>query len=623
MFGYLKSNWIIALIFLFVVGIRLYNVFEFGISHDELSSLLSVQNYPTLHSLIKDQIFMDMHPGGHLLLLHFFTNVFGYSLFVIRLPSLLFAFASFWLLYHICVIYFNRTTAVVVCSLYASLQYFIVYSIIARPYASGLFYALLLFWFWAKICLEKSTEKKYTIGAGLAFMLCISNHYFTLFYALALYAVGLVFYAKNNWKNYLVSGIVGLSFSIPFVPIIYNQLQHKGLGWLGRPDNLFIANFFKYSFHYSFVFIVLAWLFALWGVYAFFSKRNKNYLAIVCFLLFLASFLFGFLYSKFASPIIQFSSLYFTFPFLLIAFFSHLKSYSNKVFFFISIGIIGISTASLVYNRNHFAVQYRSFFSEITEVYSAYEMQFPHDVYMLAENEIAQTDYYLSKTNIDTSTILKDENTWSDVTLENKLRLITKNYLIYAVYSPWDGAQYSIIKKYFPYAIKQKNYQNGTIYVFSKKISNTIIKPLWEKQFSNISFAESQDSIPLFHAEKPLPFNDKNNYVDAVLKITRTDSMPIIATLVMEVSSGKYTISKVEKNLILLDEKNNTFFACIKLAYSSFDAQKPTVVNCFVRNKKSNGMIESFDLQIRQGNAVENGFTELFKTALPLDLPTK
>ena len=163
------------------VFLRLFNFSRLPFLNDELSAL-SRTNYDTFGDIIKFGVMPDGHPAGVQIFLYYWTKLFGNSEIIVKLPFLLCGIGSLILIYLIARLWFNKNTALFSLSLISVMQYHITFSLIARPYISGLFFSLLMVWFWTKFIFTQKKPYLYISGFVISGALCAYNHYFSLLF---------------------------------------------------------------------------------------------------------------------------------------------------------------------------------------------------------------------------------------------------------------------------------------------------------------------------------------------------------------------------------------------------------------------------------------------------------
>jgi hypothetical protein len=366
------NSLLLFLILLSGAILRFWNFPNMPYMHDELSALGRTQYHSVQDVITYGVEINDTHPPGVQLFLYFWTNLFGMNEMVVKLPFILCGLCSILLSYKISKKWFNSSVALIVAAFMATIQYTVMYSQLIRPYSSGVFFCLLMVFCWNEFLFEKEHKKKWLIGYVLSAVCCAYDHHFALLFAFIVGLSGIPFLSKNTWKSYLLSGIIIFILYLPNLSILFYQLDKGGLGgpdgWLKTPEPGWLYMYLKYLFHFSY------WMYALAGALIFLSvlfctreldKTNK--FRILCIIWFFSSFLIQYFYSVYISAIIQYSTLIFVFPFLLIFIFSLFRELNGKQNTLIVFAILIISTSTLVTNRKHFQVFYRQPFQQQLE----------------------------------------------------------------------------------------------------------------------------------------------------------------------------------------------------------------------------------------------------------------
>ena len=192
----------------------------------------------------------------------------------------------------------------------------------------------LMVWCWSNYLFDEQNQnkRKWWIGYVASSALCAYTHHFALLFAAIVGLSGLLFLTKDNWKAYLLAGIAIFILYIPHLNILFFQLNKGGLGgpdgWLATPDAGWLYSYLKYLFHYSYWMYGLLFLLLLLSVVKHTTEfRAKQKFRIIALLWFLIIFFIEYYYSITVSPVIQYSTLIFVFPFFLICLFSVLGEF--------------------------------------------------------------------------------------------------------------------------------------------------------------------------------------------------------------------------------------------------------------------------------------------------------
>lgn len=355
--------------------------------HDELSALGRVQ-YNSVQDVITYGVEInDTHPPGVQVFLYYWTSLFGTGEMIVKLPFLICGLLTVILVYKISKNWFTTSVGLIASSFVAVMQYMIIYSQLARPYSTGVFFCLLMVYCWSKFLFESPHQKKWLVGYILSAVCCAYDHHFALLFAFIVGLSGIPFLTKNNWKSYILSGILICIAYLPNIPILLFQMSKGGLGgeggWLAAPDSGWLYGYLKYIFHFSFWMYALAFILIVLSVFWYNKEISKtNKFRVLCITWFFSFFFIQYFYSIHVSAIIQFSTLIFAFPFLLIFLFSLFSELSVKKNALLVICILVIGTVSLANERKHFRLFYHQPYQQqiVTTQESLNRIKNPKDV---------------------------------------------------------------------------------------------------------------------------------------------------------------------------------------------------------------------------------------------------
>lgn len=469
---FLKINSSILIILVGSVLLRFYNLFDIPFTHDEFSTLFRT-NFSSFNELIEKGVKIDGHPAGLQVFVYYFKILFGSEEWVIKIPFLLFGLGSIWLVYVIYSKWYNKTFGLISAAFLATLQYTVMYSQIARPYISGMFFVLALVYFWNALFIDNKHRWIQYVGYVLVADLCLYNHHFSALMAVIISLTGLFFVDRKTCWKYLLAGVGITLFYLPHISILQAQLALKGLAWLNKPTLNFVRDYFCYLGQFSwFILLLCIGLFSLCFVRfqkrAYFSTKT-----LVSLLWFVLPFTIGFLYSVYRAPLLQYSVLIFSFPFLFPVLFGGLNSFSNKINFVLVILILVVNSWVLIFQRQHYTLFYESIYKEI--VSQAKKQNFTKTVILLdavgTNKDIIE--HYRSTMK------LTYPIRWLD-SFKNlgEFRSFIKEMSRHHA-EVYFGAMYdsrptfiSIIQEFYPTLEKRNNYISGSTFVFSKKRKN-------------------------------------------------------------------------------------------------------------------------------------------------------
>src|SRR6185436_3326161 len=172
-----------------------------------------------------------------------------------------------------------------------------------------------------------------------------------------------------NFKRSLLLNTIAVALFLPHIGIFLQQMSYGGIGsWLGKPDEDWFWRFLSYCFNDSDVLIGFCALLVGMSLFLSFKEFPFSKFHVLCLLWFILPFFIGYYYSKLVNPVLQYSTLLFGFPFLLLLIFSFAEKalrgswkYSAVVLTLV-IGFYSTVVEGRYYQKNHFAV-----FKEIAE----------------------------------------------------------------------------------------------------------------------------------------------------------------------------------------------------------------------------------------------------------------
>lgn len=397
---------LLTVIILVAAVLRLWKLGEVPFMHDEFSALLRTR-FDNFHDFIQQGVMPDSHPIGVQLFLWGWVKLFGWSEFWVKLPFALMGIGSIYLIYLIGRQWFNRKVGLFSAAFFAVSQFTVFYSHLARPYAAGLFFVLLMAWFWYKIVFEVNKPKiGIHIGFALSAWACSLMQYFSIAQAGLIFLTGLFFLPKERRKAYWISGIAAVVLFAPTLPIFWQQLFVSGSigGWLSTPKATFFTDFLQYTMNYSQLFMFATGIIILLPLILGKLDKSKNPLRWVGLIWFVIIFAIAFAYSLLREPIIQHSTLIFSYPFVIIVAFSLFKSrtLSSWQTALVVAAILFIGITSLVMTRRHYDLMYHQGFDQIAAEMQLDKEQYGDKIQFATRTEIGEAaEFYQAKTNVE------------------------------------------------------------------------------------------------------------------------------------------------------------------------------------------------------------------------------
>lgn len=467
----ITNRFVIIVIVIVAACLRLFGLPDIPFTHDEFSALFRT-GFGSFSELVEKGIKPDGHPAGVQVFLFYWIKLSGYREWLVKLPFLLMGVASVYLIYLISIKWYNETVGIIAASFMATMQYTVMYSQIARPYASGLFFTLLMVFSWSRLILNP--ERKFLRNLVLFTVfasVCTYNHHFSMLFAAVVGLSGIFLVKREYLARYLISGLIILIFYLPHLGILAAQLRTGGVeGWLSKPDAHFLPHYLYYLFNFSFP---LLWLFIMIAATGIFMKGTpvKSYRSglILFSLWFLIPLLAGYIYSIYVSAVLQYSVLIFSFPYLLLALTGHIGKQKPLVNLGLATVILIVGSGSLIFQRQHYTLFYNSPFEKILTDGSETKDKYPNTLSIIDSHKKI-TDYYIRKNN------LNQEFIWLDqldqvYSLDPFLAQAADSYdyLYLGCVSQNHPLTVPIIMDYFPTIVWQRNYAGGTTYLFSRE----------------------------------------------------------------------------------------------------------------------------------------------------------
>ncbi|MDX9847544.1 MAG: glycosyltransferase family 39 protein [Tenuifilaceae bacterium] len=636
----LTNKAILLLILFIAIVLRFYNYLKIPFTHDEFSALFRL-NFDSFSELIESGVKTDGHPAGIQVFLYYWTKLFGYEEWIVKLPFSLFGVLSVYLIYHIGQKWFNDTVGLLSAAYVASIQFAIMYSQIARPYISGLLFSLLMIHFWSNLIM--SPHKNFGRNSVLFILsasLCAYNHHFSLLFAAIVGISGIFYIPRKHLIKYLASVLIIFILYIPHLKIFFYQLSIGGVeGWLGRPHNDFLIEFLCYIFNYSLLVIIIAIGLVLFGL--FYLKKEEVNLKLIAlsFAWFITPFLIGFFYSRYVSAVLQYSVLIFSFPLLFFTLYGIIKKQSVKINLLLVSLILLTNSLTLIYSRKHYTLFYKSAYEHILVDYKNIKKDHSDVVYIInSHNKIS--DYYIAKLNIDTGFVNYSNSFQNIKEFKSFLETGKDKYskLFLGCLSSVAPNVVPLIQDYYPSIEVQNNYIGGTTYLFSTQTGNTKntisylsfdsgIPKSWNS-IDTVNIISTNDSSnenaylindgaewgPSFTIALDEIMQNENNYIDISVKVKSKGDFE--AVLVASLESNGKTIywGGANFNEFILPQQQKSGWTTVHHSIKLSDIHlkyNDIIVKIYIWNKgKKSIVIDDFTISLREGNPIIYGLFE-------------
>jgi hypothetical protein len=524
-----------ALIALAGIATRFWNYENVPFTNDELSALFRT-HFDNFADLLKGGVFTDAHPPLIQVFIYYWTSWFGEAEWIVKLPFTLFGLGAILFAYLIGKQWFNHTVGLIVAAFLSTMEYTVMYSQIARPYISGLFFALAMVYFWTRLIRESGKKNLvasifYILFAGF----CCYNHHFSLLFAAIVGVSGLFFLRKKALVKYLIINAVIVILYLPNLPVFFTQLKIGGVEeWLGKPHNEWLLTYMQYLFHFSMAVGIVAVALTLMGWFRP-RKETVKWLVLAAVWFFLP-FLIGFFYSRYVNAVLQYSALIFSFLFLLLLLFGQIKKQSGAVNLGIVIIILAVNTFTLIHNRQYYKLFYASNFEKVLLDNRTAQQKYKPVCSLVSWNPYMT--YHLNKFSMNENFTRLD--TFSDPKilisfLEKHAQ--TADYLYVGAFSSSPPELFPIIQDYYPYICELQYYPATTTAVLAKNNAqrNNVLN------YDTLLFSDLQthelDSAQAYSSAVVLPFRKiithEKNFIDISLEVygNGQDSTILVAEL--------------------------------------------------------------------------------------------
>ena len=500
---------LLGIILLVAAVLRLWKLGQVPFMHDEFSALLRTR-FDNFHDFIQQGVMPDSHPIGVQLVLWGWVKLFGMNEFWVKLPFVLMGIGSIYLIYLIGRQWFNRKVGLFSAAFFAVSQFTVFYSQLARPYSAGLFFVLLMAVFWHKIVFETEKPKNGVyVGFALSAWACSIMQYFSIAQAGLIFLTGLFFLPKERRKAYWLSGIAAVVLFAPTLPIFWQQLFVSGSigGWLSAPKATFLTDFIQYTMNYSMLFMFAVGIIILLPLILGKRDHRNQPLRWAGLAWFVIIFAIAFVYSLYREPILQHSTLIFSYPFVIIVAFSLFKSrtLSSWQTALVVAVILFVGMASLIMERRHYDLMYHQGFDQIAAEMQQDKEQYGDKIQFATRTEIGEAaEFYQAQTDVKNRIVLNrytelgDLNQW--LSEHKEASMLGFGWTDYA--SPiWETTAVGN----YPYLVEKKDWFTSRYLTLSKQPvegSQYMLTPLSEEPYTYYgqewgeSYILSCDSLP-------------------------------------------------------------------------------------------------------------------------------
>ena len=471
------------LILFLILGVaavlRLYGLADFSYANDELSALYRLR-FDSFSDLIREGVQPDFHPAGVQVFLYYWTALGGNSPFWVRLPFALMGLGSVYLIFLCGKEWYGTASGLFAAAVLASFSFPLLYSRLARPYATGLFIILLLLWFFQSLRNlppEGKAGKGWLIaGLSLSFAAAMYNHYFSFLMAGIIGLGGVWLTAKHQRKSLILSGLLAVLLFLPHLSVSLAHFSIGGLStWLGPPSPSWPLE------HWQHIFNGTGWFsipLALLLLFALFRKYPPRTLHPSLLLLLWAILLgIGYFYSLIVNPVLQHSILIFSLPLLLLAISAGVANLNPPYAILLSLGVLFAGTAHTVVVRDFYRQSHFADFQAVVHSLESYKQAHPEAglTVVLNANNRWYVDFYAE----DSLAFLMEDirNMDSLRQLRRKLDTLSSGQIAYLSLKPEPPETKELLLDHFPEVILfEAQEESSWMGVFSREDSTQAAK---------------------------------------------------------------------------------------------------------------------------------------------------
>ena len=463
-------HWALLALLLLAALLRLWNVSHIPFTHDEISALLRVR-FSSFSELIAKGVAIDAHPSGVQVFEWIWTGLFGTSEMAVKLPFIVIGVAALFFLYRFAASWTSPAAALLSIAFIGSVQYTVMYAQIARPYAAGFFTCALLM---DQITRALGGRKWAWYWVALSAALCAYVHHFSLLFALLAGLCLLFLAAPAQRRRVLITGGLALLLYLPELPITWRQLGYGGVGqWLAPPTPSWLPAYVAWIFEFSIPLAVVVLGVALTGWARSFRAKSDGSSPFIplCLTLGLVPLAVGYGYSVWHAPVLQYSVLVFSFPFLVFPLFAGWRTPRPVLILPLVALIAATAVFGLVEQRAHYAIFYRSKYE--VAVRGLVEASKTPGRLALVDLPEEIPAFYLKQWGIDSSAVpYINLRSRSSHFVDSLLNTTSAAEVFYGFSSGAIAENLARIQQFFPFMVERHDMEEGQTFLFSGMPNN-------------------------------------------------------------------------------------------------------------------------------------------------------
>lgn len=316
-------------------------------------------------------------------------------------------------------------------------------------------------------------KTRYLAGFVLFASLAAYNHYFSLLFVATVGFSGLFFVNRKTLWPYIFSGVaIGILY-LPHLQIFLAQAERGSIGgWLGMPSPWFPVQFLDWLFHYSYwvagFFILTVIIGMIYGKRVKQSESLKK--RFILFLWLLPAPIFGYIYSLKVEPILQYSLLIFSAPYLFILLLSFVGEVKMRLLAIWVVLLFVVNVVTLITVRKHYQIFYKQPFEQVVKNAVHIDSQQPGDVFIVNDYIPYYSEYYFRKYDKVLPYFTTRNQGMEIYQFDSVIGRIDEDVVLT---SGINNNYFQIIKKYFPNWIGYEKGFTFEQYTFSKNKSES------------------------------------------------------------------------------------------------------------------------------------------------------
>jgi hypothetical protein len=567
---FIKEHTLFVFVLTICVFLRLIPLFDYQFTLDELSGLDRTR-FNSFGELIDKGVKIDAHPALIQVIIYYLSQFFGYINWVIKLPFLLFSFGVVIYAYFFCLQNFSKQVAVIASAIFSFSLVFVFYAPIARMYISGVFFSMALLYYFFEIFFLNNTKRINYVLLGVFALLSALNQHINALFAFTVFASGLFFLNKSNFKAYLITLCITVLAYLPHLPVTLYQLSIGGIGyeeggWLAKPKLTAVFGFLKILFGTGKTYLIFLALIVFCLIVNRKIKFEKKQLFLL--VIFLINFLIVYLYSVYNASIYQNSIMLFSGVAMVILISSLLEVKNNYVFYAVFAVVVSVLVFKTYYKKDYYHQCVKTIFEYQFERTFEYKKTFgDKNVYpIFFDADDVMKGIYFKKYN--SSFDFKGSADSVTFSLKHFSRFVADLKTDYLVLASSYPIQQAVAAEYYPYLIENIQTQGINYKLYSKKETDkskvvegeSVIYSSSVSDKKDFSFKENKEMI-VSNNSFSLSVDSTNEYpFDATAPLNKITSKEGQVVFLKTVLKLKNNSSKVSACISINDTKKDTSY---------------------------------------------------------------